>query len=201
LLKYTSCIVFIGHTLTCCRWIKRYNLDDEFGHLKRIRKQGDLSSLVITGSQHTIPPWPEELEVSEPYLTVVPASSALTATSWALKNTLWPTVFTPSRKDEPEPWTRGKVQWSNRAASIILKEAQAAQNRGEVTFQLSIRHRVLNSRLPAAHRSVCAGPLRSRGYNRHSIPRCRHSTVYKPSPSPCRSQCDQENCRPARRRN
>ncbi len=44
-----------------------------------------------------------------------------------LKSALWPTTYTPRRKDEPEPWTRGKLKWAWDAVKSAVDEALRAQ--------------------------------------------------------------------------
>ncbi|RPD59112.1 hypothetical protein L227DRAFT_564225 [Lentinus tigrinus ALCF2SS1-6] len=41
-----------------------------------------------------------------------------------LKLLLWPTIYTPRKKFEPEPRTRGKVQWACDAMEQVVKKAQ-----------------------------------------------------------------------------
>jgi tRNA-specific adenosine deaminase 3 len=78
------------------------------------------------------PTLPEDLHLHEPYQLPVPASSALTFKSLEVKSSLWPTVYTPSRKDEPEEWSRGKVSWAWEAMRKTVAAAKEAQSQGEV---------------------------------------------------------------------
>jgi tRNA-specific adenosine deaminase 3 len=55
---------------------------------------------------------PAELGLGPPVVVKVPKHPARTPTSLALKNALWPTVFAPRRKGEPDPWARAKVSFS-----------------------------------------------------------------------------------------
>ncbi|KAF9046419.1 hypothetical protein BJ165DRAFT_1471541 [Panaeolus papilionaceus] len=100
------------HITTLLKWLKQTGLEGpELGHLKRIRKQGPTTSLLLcTGI--VPPPFPENLDLPAPYMIPVPSSSALTHPSLNLKSALWPTMYTPRRRDEPEPWTRGKLRWA-----------------------------------------------------------------------------------------
>ncbi|KAF8964191.1 hypothetical protein BDZ97DRAFT_2075331 [Flammula alnicola] len=98
------------HITTLLQWLKQAGLDGpELGHLKRIRKQGDSTSLLLSTSSEPPQP-PQDLNLPPPYLLPVPVSSALTLPSLSLKSALWPTMYTPRRKDEPEPWTRGRAK-------------------------------------------------------------------------------------------
>ncbi|KAH0831913.1 hypothetical protein J3R83DRAFT_12796 [Lanmaoa asiatica] len=72
---------------------------------------------------------PPEPPLEPPYQLPVPCNSALTLTSLSLKNTFWPTIFTPKRKWEPEPWTRAKVRWASDAVRRLKKAyAKTTQN-------------------------------------------------------------------------
>ncbi|KIL67855.1 hypothetical protein M378DRAFT_159053 [Amanita muscaria Koide BX008] len=112
------------------RWIKQNGLEtEELGHLKRIRKQGDLTTLLLTISSS--PPILPEFIESAPYLLPVPSSSALTTTSLSLKSALWPTFYTPSRKDD-DPWSRGKARWAWEAMKSAIEAATEAKRNGEL---------------------------------------------------------------------
>ncbi|KAF8272827.1 hypothetical protein EI94DRAFT_1826683 [Lactarius quietus] len=67
-----------------------------------------------------------------PYQLPVPRSAALTPASLALKNTLWPTVFAPRRKGEPEDWTRARAHWACAAMTRVVQVAHAARAAGEL---------------------------------------------------------------------
>lgn len=121
-------------TLTAKRWLKQTGLDTpNLSHLKRIRKEDDSTTLLLTTSPQP-PQLPENVPLSAPYPLDVPASSALTLPSLVLKSALWPTVYTPSRKDEPETWTRGKVHWAREAMRRAIEAAIEAHVRGEVSI-------------------------------------------------------------------
>jgi tRNA-specific adenosine deaminase 3 len=53
-------------------------------------------------------------------------------TSLALKNILWPTVYAPRRKNEPEVWTRGRVAWACSALRDLARIATQAKNSGNL---------------------------------------------------------------------
>lgn len=53
-------------------------------------------------------------------------------TSLSLKSSIWPTLYTPSRKAEIEPWTRGNVRWAFSSVRTLLQEANNARANGEV---------------------------------------------------------------------
>jgi tRNA-specific adenosine deaminase 3 len=88
----------------------------------------------------TTPDLPQDLDLdlAPPYQLAVPRSAALTPTSLALKNALWPTVFAPRRKGEPEDWSRARAQWACAAMLRVVEEARAARATGEVGTQYSI---------------------------------------------------------------
>lgn len=79
------------------------------------------------------PPVPEGFDVSEPYRVDVPESVALTPLSLQLKTQIWPTVYAPRRKWEPEPWSRGKAAWAWEIVQILKAEARQAAENGEVS--------------------------------------------------------------------
>jgi tRNA-specific adenosine deaminase 3 len=78
------------------------------------------------------PTVPDELELPPPYAVTVPIASAETETSLLLKNQLWPTIYTPRRKGEMEPWSRAKLKWAYSAVQFMLSEARKVQQDGEV---------------------------------------------------------------------
>ncbi|KAF9021076.1 cytidine deaminase-like protein [Hymenopellis radicata] len=120
------------HLTILLKWLKKSGLDSEdLGHLKRVQKQDGQTRFLLTALP-TCPPLPAELELPEPLLLPVPASAALTPTQLALKSTLWPTIYAPRRKGEPEPWTHGKTTWATRAMKHTVAEARRARARGEL---------------------------------------------------------------------
>ncbi|KAJ7600982.1 hypothetical protein C8J56DRAFT_23032 [Mycena floridula] len=114
------------------KWLKLNKLDDgELGHLKRIRKQNEKATFLITTSS-TVPDLPSDLNLPEAYQVDVPTSSAQTQNSLALKSTLWPTMYTPRRKGEPEPWSRGKVNWAWQSVRTLVEAASKSLHDGEL---------------------------------------------------------------------
>ena len=103
-------------------------------HLKRIRKIDDrMSMILVLTRDYPVPPaFPDGVELPPPYVIPVPKTSALTMTSLKLKSTLWPTIYAPRKKYEPEPWSRGKVQWACEAMKEVVREARRAGEKGEV---------------------------------------------------------------------
>lgn len=93
---------------------------------------GTHSTLLLTSTSPTVPELPPDLDLSPPYQLAVPRSAALTPASLALKNALWPTVFAPRRKGEPEDWSRARAQWACAAMARVVEEARAARAAGEV---------------------------------------------------------------------
>jgi tRNA-specific adenosine deaminase 3 len=71
--------------------------------------------------------------LSKPYSVPVPRAAALTRTSLSLKSSLWPTVFAPRRKGNPEPWSPEKVRWAQDAMQIVLGNALQSSTKGEVS--------------------------------------------------------------------
>src|SRR5262245_7732112 len=103
----------------------------DLGHLKRIRKQENVSTMLLSTS--TDPPeLPDDMTLSKLYTVSVPRTVALTRTSLNLKNSFWPTVFAPKRKGEPEPWSSEKVNWARDAMRTLLEEARGAITQGDV---------------------------------------------------------------------
>ncbi|KAI0366606.1 hypothetical protein BV20DRAFT_1055452 [Pilatotrama ljubarskyi] len=103
-------------------------------HLKRIRKLDDRMSMVlILTREHTSPPvFPSDIQLPPPYSLPVPKTAALTMSSLKLKSSLWPTIYAPRKKFEPEPWSRGKVRWACEAMKEVVKRAQEAGRNGEL---------------------------------------------------------------------
>ncbi|PPQ89643.1 hypothetical protein CVT25_013830 [Psilocybe cyanescens] len=116
---------------TLLKWLKQAGLEGpELGHLKRIRKDRGATSLLLSTASGP-PQLPEDLDLPDPYLLSVPISSALTLPSLNLKSALWPTMYTPRRKDEPEPWTRRKLRWAWDAMKRAVETAIEAQSEND----------------------------------------------------------------------
>ncbi|KAG1745824.1 cytidine deaminase-like protein [Suillus paluster] len=112
------------HIATMLNWLKRSGLEsDILSHLKRIRKKDRISTLLLS----VLPSAP-----LLPQNVPVPCNPALTQTSLLLKNTLWPTVYAPRRKWEPEKWSIAKVQWARDAISHILRESAQTTSSDEL---------------------------------------------------------------------
>lgn len=168
-------------------------------HLKRIRRGQSFSSLLLafTSTHPTPPPLPEDVELPAPYIVTVPRTAALTPTSLKLKSTLWPTIFAPRRKGEPEEWSRGKLKWAWEAMQFLTQEAKQALSEREVR-----PHPIYSSEAPtkfaASDRSLRPCPIRRRSQNihsiRHSILRLRHEKINLQPHSSCCSQRRQESC-------
>ncbi|KAI0301142.1 hypothetical protein B0F90DRAFT_1810171 [Multifurca ochricompacta] len=151
------------HITSSLKWLKSSGIDTPaLAHLKRVRKSptGTHTTLLLTTttvaatsststlSFHTAPELPPDF--ATPYQLTVPRSAALTPASLALKNTLWPTVFAPRRKGEPEDWSRARVHWACTAMARVVQEAHAAHSAGEVwTFENLISRLPIASYVPA----------------------------------------------------
>jgi tRNA-specific adenosine deaminase 3 len=85
-----------------------------------------------TAAELPAPELLEEFGALVPYVTVVPALPALTPGSLQAKLSIWPTVYSPRRKGEPETWSVGKMRWATRAIMMLAHEARGAQAKGEV---------------------------------------------------------------------
>ncbi|KIK69616.1 hypothetical protein GYMLUDRAFT_236120 [Collybiopsis luxurians FD-317 M1] len=127
---------------TLLKWLKSSGLEDPtLGHLKRIRKHNDKTTMLI--SVNPIPPkLPVELKLSSPYQVSVPSSAALTLSSLNLKSSFWPTFYAPKRKGETDSWSRGKVKWATDAMKVVIAEALEARFNGELP---------ISAFLPASH--------------------------------------------------
>jgi len=101
---------------------------------------GTHSTLLLTSTSPTVPSLPPDLDLAPPYQLAVPRSAALTPTSLALKNALWPTVYAPRRKGEPEDWSRARARWACAAMARVLEEARAARAAGEVIYAPTCGH-------------------------------------------------------------
>ncbi|CDO70863.1 hypothetical protein BN946_scf184801.g56 [Trametes cinnabarina] len=117
------------------RWLKQSGFDTpSMAHLKRIRKiDNRMSMALILTRDHPQPPViPDNTELPPPYVVQVPKTAATTMTSLKLKSTLWPTIYAPRKKFEPEPWSRGKARWACEAMKEVVRIAQAAGEKGEL---------------------------------------------------------------------
>jgi len=123
---------------TMLKWLKQSGLDEpNLGHLKRIRKQDNVSTLLLSTFSNP-PQLPEDLNLPVPYQLPVPISPALTLPSLTLKSILWPTAYTPRRKGESENWSRGKAQWAWDAMACTIQAAVNAQENGELPIAAHI---------------------------------------------------------------
>ncbi|KAI0055855.1 hypothetical protein BV25DRAFT_1995977 [Artomyces pyxidatus] len=116
------------------RWLKQSGFDTPtLSHLKRIRKSPTHSTLLLTTTL-TAPPLPSDpdLQLAPPYQISVPRTPALSMPSLKVKNTLWPTVFAPRRKGEPEEWSRARLRWATRAMHRVVDEARRVGAAGEL---------------------------------------------------------------------
>ncbi|KZT64622.1 hypothetical protein DAEQUDRAFT_601696 [Daedalea quercina L-15889] len=123
------------HTATMLQWLKKSGLETlTMSHLKRIRKQGQKLTvlLALTSECPHVPVLPDLPGLSDPYEVEVPSTVALTQMSLKHKNTFWPTVYAPRRKDEVEEWTRGRVLWACEALKRVVQEARDAGQCGEL---------------------------------------------------------------------
>jgi len=117
------------------RWIKQTGLEHpSLVHLKRARKHESgvtvlLSSLELYPSP---PPVPPEMESFRVYQLKVPAYPAVTITSMKIKQPIWPVVYAPPRKHEPEEWTVGEVKWATAIMKQITAYALSDERKGEV---------------------------------------------------------------------
>ncbi|KAG2039624.1 hypothetical protein BDR03DRAFT_951649 [Suillus americanus] len=117
---------------TMLKWLKQSGLEsDALSHLKRIRKRDSISTLLLSVSS-SIPKLPTNVDIGDPYQISVPCNPALTQTSLVIKNTLWPTVYAPRRKWEPEKWSIAKVQWAHDAINHILRKTVQATSSDEL---------------------------------------------------------------------
>ncbi|KAG2100418.1 uncharacterized protein F5147DRAFT_710294 [Suillus discolor] len=117
---------------TMLKWLKQSGLEsDTLSHLKRIRKRDSISTLLLSVSS-SVPVLPTNIDIGGPYQISVPCHPALTQTSLILKNTLWPTVYAPRRKWEPEKWSIAKVQWARDAINHILRNTAETASSDEL---------------------------------------------------------------------
>ena len=114
------------------RWLQQSALQtSELGHLKRVRRNGDKTSILLCTSPSP-PDLPSGMNFSHPYQLPVPLTAALTLSSLKLKSSLWPTVYAPRRKGDVEGWSKRMVNWAWRAVEMLLQEAARARVNGEV---------------------------------------------------------------------
>ena len=68
----------------------------------------------------------------EVYRLKVPAYPATTFTSMKLKQAIWPVIYAPPRKYEPEEWTVGEVNWAIAIMKKVIAYALSDERKGEV---------------------------------------------------------------------
>lgn len=119
------------------RWIKQTGLEHpSLVHLKRARKHESgvtvlLSSLELHPSP---PPVPPEMVSFAVYEFKVPAYPAITIASMKIKQPIWPVVYAPPRKHEPEEWTAGEVKWVTTVMRQVVAYALSHEREGEVSL-------------------------------------------------------------------
>ncbi|THH09518.1 hypothetical protein EW145_g1933 [Phellinidium pouzarii] len=119
-------------TSSLLKWVKDACLETpDLVHLKRVRRRGSISALLLTGSASP-PSIPATLALSQLYQTDVPETVASTPKSFKLKMQIWPTVYAPKRKGEPEPWSRAKAAWAWDAVKTLRAEAKRIAACGEL---------------------------------------------------------------------
>lgn len=111
----------------------------ELCHLKRIRKKEGASSLLLCSSSNALPLLPDDFKLPLPYTVPVPLTAGLTVTSVQLKSALWPTIYTPRRKNEIEAWSKGKVRWAWESMKRVVATTSKAKAEGEVCSVSGLR--------------------------------------------------------------
>ena len=66
------------------------------------------------------------------YQLKVPAYPAATITSMKIKQPIWPVVYAPPRKYEPEEWRAGEVKWAAAIMRQVAVYALSDESKGEV---------------------------------------------------------------------
>jgi tRNA-specific adenosine deaminase 3 len=107
-------------------------------HLKRAKKsESGVTVLLSSLELHPFPPpIPPEIEGSKVYQLRVPAYPAITINSMQIKQQIWPVVYAPPRKHEPEEWTAAEVKWATTVMKQITVRALSKKVEGEVRFDL-----------------------------------------------------------------
>lgn len=165
--------------VTRSRWLKQTGLDTpDLGHLKRIRKDKGVTTLLLTTSLNT-PTLPDAFGLPEPYMVFVPISAALTPVSLSLKSSFWPTIYAPPRKGEAEEWSRGKLNWAWEAVQRLSETANDARSRGEVSFSSNISKDVPEIFEIAANRCPYTFTVPVRGTWRRALPLSIHSVRHQ----------------------
>jgi tRNA-specific adenosine deaminase 3 len=75
---------------------------------------------------------PPEMGGFRVYQLGVPAYPAVTTTSMKIKQQIWPVMYAPPRKHEPEAWSAGEVRWATTVMKQIAKYALSNRTEGEV---------------------------------------------------------------------
>lgn len=114
------------------RWIKQAALETpELQHLRRVKKTSS-SALVLLSALELPPAVPSDFTLTEPFFVDVPAYAAMTPISLELKSRIWPTIYAPRRRGEPDSWTRAQAAWAWDAVEVLRSAAQEALAAGEV---------------------------------------------------------------------
>lgn len=121
------------------------------------------------------------METFKIYQLKVPAFPAITITSMKIKQPIWPVVYAPPRKYEPEEWTTGEVKWATETMGQVAAYALSDERKGEVGLD---PFRVLDYRriILDPNRLGCAEFVLPRRAAKTGLPRWRHADV-QASPS------------------
>lgn len=99
--------------------------------------ESGVSVLLSSLELHPLPPAiPPEIEGLEVYQVKAPAYPAITVNSMRIKQQVWPVVYAPPRKYEPEEWTAGEVKWATTIMKQVTVHALSNKLKGEVRFDL-----------------------------------------------------------------
>ena len=78
------------------------------------------------------PPVPPEMETFKVRQLKVPAYPAITIASMKIKQLIWPVVYAPPRKYEPDEWTAGEVKWATAVMRQVTAHALSDEREAEV---------------------------------------------------------------------
>jgi len=126
-----------------------------------------LSSLELHPSP---PPVLPEMESFKVYQVKVPAYPAITITSMKIKQSIWPVVYAPPKKYEPDEWTAGEVKWAIATMKQVITYALSCERKDEVRLDL-FRVRDYRQVISGVHSLGCAETILPRGGTNTGLPR------------------------------
>ena len=80
------------------------------------------------------------METFQIHQAKVPAYPAITLDSMKIKQSIWPVVYAPPRKYEPDEWTAGEGRWATAIMKQVVTYALSCERMNEVCLNRLLIH-------------------------------------------------------------